>query len=210
MIGIKDAYLLYFKKVFDFKGKSTRREFWIPMIINAIICLVIYLFTLGGTLLGISSIILTVTNLLYKVFELLTFIPSMSISIRRLHDIGRTCITYIVGFVGEVVSEIIVTIGVVLVFLGEMSLEGGPNLLELSTQGIKSMESMGGVMIVLFLLVTLAIKIVMLVFYCQPSISNKRKQALDNFYENPSIANSNELFKDMQTIGKDEVGNKPN
>jgi uncharacterized membrane protein YhaH (DUF805 family) len=134
----------------------------------------------------------------------------MSISIRRLHDIGRTCITYIVGFVGEVVSEIIVTIGVVLVFLGEMSLEGGPNLLELSTQGIKSMESMGGVMIVLFLLVTLAIKIVMLVFYCQPSISNKRKQALDNFYENPSIANSNELFKDMQTIGKDEVGNKPN
>ena len=91
-----DWALLPFTRYFDFSGRSSRAEYWY---FTAFIWFVSMLILLGQLALGEAvESVLTVVNAL---FGLVTFIPSMAVAVRRLHDgihrSGFVLLIYIIG-----------------------------------------------------------------------------------------------------------------
>lgn len=84
MISFSVAVKNGFKKAFDFKGCATRAEYWWWQLFCLLIRLpfALLLFYLQATELTIAIISL--------LFEALLFIPSLSVLIRRLHDVGQS------------------------------------------------------------------------------------------------------------------------
>lgn len=74
-------YLAAWRRTFDFRGTSTRTEFWSFSLINAAIA--VFLSLSGQSATGTLSIVLI---LVYTAFNLLTLIPSLSVTIRRVRD----------------------------------------------------------------------------------------------------------------------------
>ena len=78
----------------DFTGRSSRREFWMYTLVIFVVSFV--LGVVDGFLFGAfepvpegeSFVMPTVS--FSNAFSLITFIPSLSVSVRRLHDINRT------------------------------------------------------------------------------------------------------------------------
>jgi uncharacterized membrane protein YhaH (DUF805 family) len=86
--------ILYY---FQFTGRSRRKEFWmftlfnIPFLLTAIL-----LDNLLGTTSPNLELPIGFLTISYYCF---IFIPSMSVSIRRLHDIGKSSWYYIISFI---------------------------------------------------------------------------------------------------------------
>jgi uncharacterized membrane protein YhaH (DUF805 family) len=81
-----DWYLMAWQKYFDFSGRSRRKEYWM-----------FFLFNLGiGIALMIADLIAgsysktAGMGLLGGLYSLATLIPNLSITVRRLHDTGRS------------------------------------------------------------------------------------------------------------------------
>ncbi len=74
-------YINVLKKYGIFKGRATRSEYWYFVLFN----------TIAGIILGIiSKIIGDQKNILGNIYGLALFVPTLAVTIRRLHDIGRT------------------------------------------------------------------------------------------------------------------------
>jgi uncharacterized membrane protein YhaH (DUF805 family) len=67
-----------FKKYAVFQGRSTRREFWMFLLINMIISIVLSTFLDGGQ------------GLISNLYLLITVLPSLAMGVRRLHDTNRS------------------------------------------------------------------------------------------------------------------------
>ena len=71
------AYKEYWQRYFDFSGRTIRSKFWWVILMNLII----------GTIVSfLGYIVLSISDIYY----LATFIPTLSIGCRRLHDIKKT------------------------------------------------------------------------------------------------------------------------
>jgi len=87
----------------DFSGRATREQYWMFQLINILIMivpLVLFMTSLGGLEAGgdmsmISKIALGILVL----YSLFIFIPSLAISIRRLHDSGKSGWFYLIGLI---------------------------------------------------------------------------------------------------------------
>lgn len=79
-------YLKVLKNYADFSGRARRKEYWFFFLFNFIIALVLGLVDgVTGTLnpaLGIG--------LLGGIYSLAVLIPGLAVSVRRLHDTGRS------------------------------------------------------------------------------------------------------------------------
>ena len=102
------------EKSFQFAGRAPRREFWYFMLFSIIISFVI---GVAGEILGIMYLIpievptmtqsgqmVNVTqsipiNIPQLIFGLAIMFPSMAISIRRLHDIGKSGWWYLIALI---------------------------------------------------------------------------------------------------------------
>jgi uncharacterized membrane protein YhaH (DUF805 family) len=83
------AYVTAWKKSFDYAGRATRSELWWFVLFNIIVEVV--LFGLGfclGLALGESPIV-SIVGSLFNLYVLAGIIPSLSLSVRRMHDIGK-------------------------------------------------------------------------------------------------------------------------
>jgi uncharacterized membrane protein YhaH (DUF805 family) len=84
-------YLNAFKKYFEFSGRARRKEFWMFLLFHYIfIFLTVFLvFSLTGDLYESDE-----TNYVFVTiictYLLLSFIPSLAITVRRLHDSGKS------------------------------------------------------------------------------------------------------------------------
>ena len=102
-------------KYFQFEGRATRSDFWYFMLYSIIISILLGII---GTVLGIEyvmqmdsmkmvegtgelvpAVVDFPLNLLQLGFSLLLFFPTLAISIRRLHDIGRTGWWYLIALI---------------------------------------------------------------------------------------------------------------
>ncbi|KQX49977.1 MULTISPECIES: DUF805 domain-containing protein [unclassified Streptomyces] len=72
-------YIDVLKKYAVFSGRARRQEFWMFELINFIIAIVIGVI---GTALDFS--------LLSVLYSLAIFLPSLAVTVRRLHDTGRS------------------------------------------------------------------------------------------------------------------------
>jgi len=98
-----DNALVVLKNFYVFKGRSSRKEFWM-FVLAAII---------GGLALAILSVIPVLGKLfsiILNLYELAIFIVSLSAGTRRLHDVnksGKLLIPYIIGFIPLVILTFI-------------------------------------------------------------------------------------------------------
>lgn len=84
-------YFKAIKNYANFKGRARRKEYWIFTILNLIIISALYLLE-DAT----NSDFLIVLLVIYYLFML---IPSLSVTVRRLHDIGHSGWMYLVNFI---------------------------------------------------------------------------------------------------------------
>ena len=81
------SYKNFWIKAFDFKGRSTKSEYWWAYLANIIISLLLAIFV--GISSAINETLGFLFNLIYVLYSLGQIIPSISISIRRVRDMGK-------------------------------------------------------------------------------------------------------------------------
>lgn len=100
-------FIKCFKQYTDFSGRARRKEYWWFSLINFIVVLVIFtglcipLFKMGfdAATTGVEDIdetemMLTILKspfmYIYIIYSLATLIPGIAVTVRRLHDIGKS------------------------------------------------------------------------------------------------------------------------
>lgn len=78
-MNMRDAIVTCFSKYADFSGRARRSEYWFWVLFNLIVGFVANM---------ISSLLGSLTLCLIVIVALL--IPSISVTVRRLHDIGKS------------------------------------------------------------------------------------------------------------------------
>ncbi len=86
-------YMLALRRYVDFAGRSRRREYWFFALGNVVIAIVLMLIE---RMLGMAS---GGYGILTIIFELAILVPSIAVSIRRLHDTGRSGWWILIAFV---------------------------------------------------------------------------------------------------------------
>ncbi len=90
-----DWYIGVLKKYAVFNGRARRKEYWMFVLINFIVS--IALGVVDGVLGTLSAE--TGMGLLGTVYSLAVLIPGIAVSIRRLHDTGRSGWWLLIGLV---------------------------------------------------------------------------------------------------------------
>lgn len=85
-----------YRRYFDFSGRSRRMEYWMFVLFNLAVSVVISaVFGVqevrqSGLMVGFDSRLTGTGGLVQNLFGLVSFIPGMAVSIRRLHDQDRS------------------------------------------------------------------------------------------------------------------------
>lgn len=74
-----NAYKAYWKRYFDFKGRTSRSNFWWAILGQFIVSIFV----------GVLANILT-SDAVNTLWSLVTLIPGLSLNVRRLHDVDRS------------------------------------------------------------------------------------------------------------------------
>ena len=82
-MGFGQAIAAGFGNYFNFSGRASRSEYWYLML---------FLLIIGFVTAILDIILFAAENIgpLNILFSLATIVPSLSVSVRRLHDIGRS------------------------------------------------------------------------------------------------------------------------
>ena len=102
-------FVLALKKYAVFRGRSRRREYWFFALFSLLLLLLVLTFIATATGTFDSS---TGVGLLSGIFYLAIFVPSIAVSVRRLHDIDRTGWWVLLGFVPLVGTTVLLTFAV--------------------------------------------------------------------------------------------------
>jgi uncharacterized membrane protein YhaH (DUF805 family) len=84
-----DWYIKVLKNYANFEGRARRQEYWMFLLINLIIIIV----------LGVIDGLIGDSGILGMIYSLAVFIPSLAVGIRRLHDIGKTGWWILISFI---------------------------------------------------------------------------------------------------------------
>lgn len=96
-ISFIDAIKLFFKRAFDFKGRSRRKEYWYVVLLNVLLYIGFAIFS--GILIGVGATsgntstvmgILTFLVVIEWIYAIVLILPSIAVQVRRLHDIGKS------------------------------------------------------------------------------------------------------------------------
>lgn len=82
-----EAVRSVFSKYVVFSGRASRSEFWYFALFELIVYMV--LGCIGWIFSGHNGGVPTFVKILESLFGLLVFLPSLAVSVRRMHDIGK-------------------------------------------------------------------------------------------------------------------------
>ena len=88
-------YIKVLKQYADFNGRARRKEFWMFVLINTIISIVI--MAVDGFL-GLNIGMLPY-GYLYMIYSLAILLPNLAVSVRRMHDIGKSGWFLLIAFI---------------------------------------------------------------------------------------------------------------
>jgi uncharacterized membrane protein YhaH (DUF805 family) len=119
-----DWIITPFQRALDFKGRSRRKEYWLFVLFSIIVAIALCsLFAfMGGFDINASDILTpigeTLAPIFIVVYMLIFIFPSISISIRRWHDLGYTGWLFLLSTVlGNIpLLGVLVTIGNIIWF----------------------------------------------------------------------------------------------
>ncbi|MEU6868091.1 DUF805 domain-containing protein [Streptomyces sp. NPDC046876] len=77
------------KKYADFSGRARRQEFWMFFLLNMAAAIVVLII---DSVIGASGI-------LYGLYFLAVLVPTIALTVRRLHDLGKSGWWYFIGLV---------------------------------------------------------------------------------------------------------------
>ena len=88
-------FILAWTRAAEFTGRSRRKEYWMFQLFNILVGVAIAMVALliGGKA-GINTFAFSL-----GAYGLVSFVPSLSCMVRRLHDTGRSGWWYFIGFV---------------------------------------------------------------------------------------------------------------
>jgi uncharacterized membrane protein YhaH (DUF805 family) len=89
-------FLLAWQRAADFSGRSRRKEYWYFQLFNAIVMIFIGLFAVAFSDQGKPAMI--PFGMMFA-YGLILFVPALSVTIRRLHDIGKSGWWYFIAFI---------------------------------------------------------------------------------------------------------------
>ncbi|MHB8618036.1 MAG: DUF805 domain-containing protein [Chloroflexota bacterium] len=95
-------YVFAIKRCLDFKGRATRREHWMFVLVN----------TLAVMLLNVAGLVIYFPALKI-IYSLMTFLPGLSVGVRRLHDRDKSGWWSMIAFV-PVVGLVVVLVQLVM------------------------------------------------------------------------------------------------
>ena len=84
MNAIKDSLISTLKKTLSFKGRATRLDFWTFVVFWVLVNIVLFVFTALLSLIRIGVVGLALSGIINLAF----FVCYISVSVRRLHDLG--------------------------------------------------------------------------------------------------------------------------
>ena len=84
-------YLKVFNQYSDFSGRARRREYWMFMLFNIIFAIIAMLL---DEIIGTSD--QDGYGILYFLYALALFIPGIAVTVRRLHDVGKSGWMYLI------------------------------------------------------------------------------------------------------------------
>lgn len=87
------SMLLPFQRYADFSGRSTRTEYWMFQLFLVLGYTVLYSLTFAGAYAGVvmeSGVLSIIGFSLLVMFWLAVVIPSIAVTVRRLHDIDKS------------------------------------------------------------------------------------------------------------------------
>ena len=103
-VSYMDALKRGFKQYVTFSGRASRSEFWRFMVCREIILDGLAVFgIIVDMVLGNSSAASDYAMILLVILQLIYFLPSLAITCRRLHDVGKsglTCLLIFIPFIG--------------------------------------------------------------------------------------------------------------
>jgi|TARA_B110000238_G_scaffold192217_1_gene227317 uncharacterized membrane protein YhaH (DUF805 family) len=82
-------YISVLKQYAVFEGRARRKEYWMFSLFNFVIVIAI----------GIIESVIGTDGIIYSLYLLLMLIPSIAVTIRRLHDTGRSGWWLLVAFI---------------------------------------------------------------------------------------------------------------
>lgn len=89
-------FLLSWQRATDFSGRSRRKEYWLFQLFNSIIMIFLLLFAIPFSAQEKPSM---VPFTLMFVYGIIILVPGLAVTVRRLHDIGKSGYWYFIAFI---------------------------------------------------------------------------------------------------------------
>ena len=140
--------ILPFKRYFDFKGRSRRKEYWMytlfVILVSIALSIVDAMLGLGGSAVGDTEMTGTSVGaegalsggLLANLFALATVIPGLAVSVRRLHDLDRSGWWILLPTVPIILGAILLAVGAAQAMSGSGAGFGGAALFGMILAGV--------------------------------------------------------------------------
>lgn len=97
-------FIAAMKKAFDFSGRSRRKEYWMFILFTFIISIPL---TIIDTVLGLEFA--EDMGILSTLFSIILIVPSISVTVRRLHDIGKSGLWILLNLI-PVIGQIVLLV----------------------------------------------------------------------------------------------------
>lgn len=120
-----NSYTKYWKGYTDFNGRSSRQDFWVPILINlavsvgllvAVVCSMMTVIASASNLLS-STVFCLFVGLLVG-WKLARLVPDAAVIVRRTHDVGLTGWIGVVLYIASFIPYIDLVADVLLVIIG--------------------------------------------------------------------------------------------
>jgi uncharacterized membrane protein YhaH (DUF805 family) len=99
-LTIINSYKAFWTNYFNFKERASRSEYWWAALVNGIISLVLNITYVVSTTIPFSAF-------LAMLFGLVIVIPSLSLTVRRLHDTNKSGWFFLIVFIPVIGSLVI-------------------------------------------------------------------------------------------------------
>lgn len=87
-ISLVNAYAGSWKRCFDYKGKSSKQEYWCVVAIDIVIAVVTAILFMVGKFAAVEGV--SIVGMVLSACLIVSMLPLFSLTIRRLHDTGKS------------------------------------------------------------------------------------------------------------------------
>lgn len=109
----------YIDKFADFKGRATRKQFWGSYLMLFLVNIALAVVSLVVGVIALIPVLGIIINLIFGLFcfafSLAIIVPSISITVRRLHDVNKSGWFYLIYCIIASVLSLLPVIGVVMI-----------------------------------------------------------------------------------------------